>query len=48
MDLLFDLITLPFEILTGGSECFCGCFALLVAGVICVGAVFLILFTGVF
>jgi hypothetical protein len=46
MDLLFDLFTMPFEILSGGTECFCTCFVLLVGAVLCVGVAVLILFAG--
>jgi hypothetical protein len=47
MDLLFDLLTLPFEILGAGQECFCTCFGILAVGACCVVGAFLILFAGV-
>ena len=46
MDILFDLLTLPFEIISGGSECFCTCFFILVGAVLCIGVVVLVLFAG--
>ena len=48
MDILFDLITLPFELISGGSECFCTCFFILAAGAVCALAVFFLVLGGGF
>jgi hypothetical protein len=46
MDILFDLVTLPFELISGGQECFCTCFGVLAVGACCVAGVFIFVLGG--
>jgi len=41
MDTIFDLITLPFELITGSIECLFSCFFLIMASMCCLSMVLL-------